>query len=107
MGLALSLAYFLLKQIGAGPTLRTEISSNSGSYQFLERVEKCEQLLTQMAKDQAYLGLSDAIEWVQTKASDDSNTFNDTPKFLEYLVSNNLYTEVCDKPIYFMILIFI
>ena len=67
--------------------------SNAGSYQFPERVEKCEQILSQMSKDQAYLGLSDAIDWVKTKASDDTNTFNDTSKFLEYLASNNLYTE--------------
>ena len=39
------------------------------------------------------MGLYDSIEWVRTKANDDSNTFNDTPKFLEYLVNNNLYTE--------------
>ena len=56
-------------------------------------MERCDQILTQLSKDQAYLGLYDSIEWVRTKANDDSNTFNDTPKFLEYLVNNNLYTE--------------
>lgn len=47
-----------------------------------------------MKRDQAYLGLIDALDWVLEKSVDDSNSFEDSTQFLQHLlVNNNLYTE--------------
>lgn len=57
------------------------------------KIETLCTMLSNMKKDQAYLGLIENLDWVLEKSLDKSNTFNDACGFLQFIVANNLYTE--------------
>ena len=58
-----------------------------------DKIESLTQLLTNMKKDQAYLGIVESLDWVVEKSTDHSNTFYDAGNFVQFIVANNLYTE--------------
>ena len=58
-----------------------------------DKIEALEGMLTNMKKDQAYLGLIENLDWVLEKSKDSCNNFNDACNFVQFIVGNNLYTE--------------
>ena len=71
--------------------------SNSGDSELKlfspDKIESLELILSNMRKDQAYLGLTENLDWVLEKSADKCNDFNDACGFVQFIVGNNLYTE--------------